>query len=200
MPACQGRVLVQHDWLRAPTLTGSVELVVLHFEAVSVHKFSYVITTYGLGSIPPELGQLVQVLPRVLTCASVDYSTEVRPDIQHHKHISLAVQSNSLLPHGLPVNVPFIERRHSSFEDACSLVVRGSLASGHCGPCWCLWGLLPLGLLPLGLLAPSELAPPELMVVQTILLHDPPEPEVCRHLRHHREFARDDLRVCCCLA
>ena len=64
--------------------------------------------------------------------------------------------------------------------------------------------LVPLVLAPPGLappeLHPPELAPPELMVVQTILLHDPPEPEVCRHLRHHREFARDDLRVCCCLA
>jgi hypothetical protein len=105
------------------------------FEDVSVHKFSCAIAAYGLGSMPPERGQLVQVLPRVLTCASVDHSTEVRPDIEHHRRISLAVQSQRLLPHDRPVNVPFIARRHSSFEDACRLAVRGAVASGHCGPC-----------------------------------------------------------------
>jgi hypothetical protein len=61
-------------------------------------------------------------------------------------------------------------------------------------------GLAPPGLAPPELappelappeLAPPELAPPELMVVQTLLLYAPPEPEVCCHLRHHREFARD---------
>jgi hypothetical protein len=61
--------------------------------------------------------------------------------------------------------------------------------------------LAPLGLAPPGIapaeFAPPELAPPELMVVQTILLYAPPEPEVCRHLRRHREFARDDLRGGC---
>jgi hypothetical protein len=60
-------------------------LVSPSFEAVSVHKFSCAIAAYGLGSMPPECGQLVQVLPRILTCANVDHRTEVRPDIQHHK-------------------------------------------------------------------------------------------------------------------
>ncbi len=55
-------------------------------------------------------------------------------------------------------------------------------------------GLAPPGLAPLELappelappeLAPPELAPPELVVVQTLLLYAPPEPGVCRHLRHH---------------
>jgi hypothetical protein len=63
--------------------------------------------------------------------------------------------------------------------------------------------LAPLGLAPPGLappeLAPPELASPELMVVQTLLLYAPPEPEVCRHLCRHREFARD-LRGGCGLA
>jgi hypothetical protein len=71
------------------------------FEAVSMHKFSCAIAAYDLGSMPPERGQLAQVLSRVLTCASFDHSTEVRPDIQHHKRISLAVQSKRLLPHDL---------------------------------------------------------------------------------------------------
>jgi hypothetical protein len=79
-------------------------LAATHFEAASVHKFNGAIAAYSLGSTPPDRGQLVQVLPRVLTCASVDHSTEVRPDIQHHKRISLAVQSKCLLPHDHPVS------------------------------------------------------------------------------------------------
>jgi hypothetical protein len=73
-------------------------LAASRFETVSVHKFTCAIAAYGLGSMPPERTKLVQVLPRVLTCASVDHITEVRPDIQHHKRISLTVQSNRLLP------------------------------------------------------------------------------------------------------
>jgi hypothetical protein len=71
--------------------------------------------------------------------------------------------------------------------------------------------LATLGLAPPGL-APPGLAPHELMVVQTLMmillllflqkqsLVDPPEPEVCHHLRRHRESARDDLQVGCGLA
>jgi hypothetical protein len=47
------------------------------FEASRMLKLSYVIPPYSLGSMPPERGQLVQVLPRVLTCASVDDSADV---------------------------------------------------------------------------------------------------------------------------
>jgi hypothetical protein len=59
-------------------------LVGSRFAAVTVHKFSCVITSYGLGSVPPDPCQLVQVLYR----------------------ISLDVQSNRLLPHDRPVNGP----------------------------------------------------------------------------------------------
>ena len=104
-------------------------------------------------------GRLQKVLPRILTCGSVDHSTEVRPDIQHHNRISLAVQSKRLLPHDRPVNVSFIAQLHSSFEDTCRLAVRDTVASGHCGP---RWGLLPLGLLPLSLL-PLSLLPLSLL-------------------------------------
>jgi hypothetical protein len=64
--------------------------------------------------------------------------------------------------------------------------------------------LAPFGLAPPGLALPElalpELAPSELMVVQTLLLYAPPEPEVCRHLRRHRESARDDVQGGCGLA
>jgi hypothetical protein len=48
--------------------------------------------------------------------------------------------------------------------------------------------LAPLELAPPEIV-PPEIAPPELMAVQTLLLYAPPEPEVCRHLRCHRELS-----------
>ena len=64
------------------------------FETVRMFKFS----SYGLGIILPERGQLVQVMPWVLARFSIDHSTEVGPYIQHHKRISLAVQAKRLCP------------------------------------------------------------------------------------------------------
>ncbi len=39
------------------------------FEASSMLKFGCAVSSYGLRGMPPERGQLVQVLPRVLTRA-----------------------------------------------------------------------------------------------------------------------------------
>ena len=47
------------------------------FETSRMLKLSYDIAPYGLGSMPPERSQPVQVLPMVLTRASVNDSADV---------------------------------------------------------------------------------------------------------------------------
>ena len=75
-----------------------------------------------------------------------------------------------------PVDVPFIVRRHGTFDDAWGLAESCAVSTRHGVACWRLLDLSPPEL------APPKLAPPELVVWQTLLLYAPPEPEVCRHL------------------
>jgi hypothetical protein len=47
------------------------------FETRSMLKFGCAVSSYGLRGMPPDRGQLVQVLSRVLTRASIDDRAEV---------------------------------------------------------------------------------------------------------------------------
>jgi hypothetical protein len=55
------------------------------FEASSMLKFGCAVSSYGLRGMPPERGHRFQVLPRVLTRASVDDRAEVRANVKHDK-------------------------------------------------------------------------------------------------------------------
>jgi hypothetical protein len=55
------------------------------FEASSMLKFGCAVSSYGLRGMPPKRGQRVQVLPRVLTRASVDNGAKVGADVKHDK-------------------------------------------------------------------------------------------------------------------
>ena len=163
---------VEHDFVFASP----------RFETVRMFEFSCTIAACSLGVITPEHGQLVQELPWVLSRFSVNHRAETGPDIQHHDRIFLAVQSERVLPHNRPVNVPFIVQSPVLFEDAGLLVISCAVASGHSFA-------MPAMPAPLEL-APPELAPPELgrfelMAVQ-MLCYAPPEPEVCFHFLRHR--------------
>ena len=131
------------------------------FETIRVLEFSCTIASYGLGVMTPESGQLVQELPWVLSRFSVNHSAETGPHIQHHERILLAVQTERVLSHDRPVNVPFIPRRTGLFEDAGLLAISCAVAGGHSEPCRrcrrCRrrWKWLPLSWLPLSLLALS---------------------------------------------
>ena len=55
------------------------------FEASSMFEFGFAVTSYDLRGMPPECCQVVQVLSRVLTRASIDDSTKARTNVKHDK-------------------------------------------------------------------------------------------------------------------
>jgi hypothetical protein len=102
---------------------------------------------------------------------SVNHNTETGPDIHHHERIFLAVQSDRVLPHDRPLNVPFIVRRPVLFEDAVLLAIYCAVASGHNAmPAMpASLEMVPPELAPPDL-DPPEFAPPDLLVVQMLLI------------------------------